>query len=98
MRFRSAGILCALLVGGMFVLPAAVKAVFLPPLRQGLPNPVPGWEQILLSAAVFCIDWQWLLALPMVGVLRTVAALTSVSVSNKARRAHPKAAIPPSKG
>jgi hypothetical protein len=80
-RYRTAGILSLVLVAGMFVLPATVKAVFLPSLRQGLPNPVPGWEQILLSMAVFCLEWQWLIAIPIVVVLFTVAGFTGASES-----------------
>jgi hypothetical protein len=38
-RYRTAAILAAVLIGGMFCLPAAVFAV-LPAMKQGLPIPV----------------------------------------------------------
>jgi hypothetical protein len=78
-RFRTAAILSAVLVGGMFVLPAIVKAVFLPSLRQGFPNPVPDYEQIILRVAAFCLRYSWLLALPTVVVLFLIAAFTGES-------------------
>jgi type II secretory pathway component PulF len=52
----------------MFALPALIWAVFIPSLKQGLPNPIPAYEKILLDLAVFCGDWRWLLALPIVGL------------------------------
>lgn len=79
MRFRTAAILSAVLVGGMFILPAIVKAVFLPSLRQGFPNPVPYYEQIILRVAAFWLRYSWLLALPTVVVLFLIAAFTSES-------------------
>jgi type II secretory pathway component PulF len=64
------------LVGGMFGLPAIVLAVFLPSLKQGLPNPIPVYEQVLLEISAFCLRWRFLLALPIVSVLFTIAAFT----------------------
>jgi hypothetical protein len=75
-RYRIAGVLSAVLIGGMFGLPAAVWAVFLPSLKQGLPNPLPGYERILLAVAVFCVSWRFLLAVPILLVLFAVAAFT----------------------
>ena len=75
-RYRTAAILSVVLIGGMFILPAAVRAAFLPSLERGLPNPVPGYEQILLGVAVFFLRWRFLLALPIVVVLFAVAAFT----------------------
>jgi hypothetical protein len=49
-RYRTAAILSALLIGGMFGLPATVKAVFLPSLERGYLDPVLGWEQLILIA------------------------------------------------
>ncbi len=83
MRYRTAATWSALLVAvivGMFGLPAAVWAAFLPSLKQGLPNPIPGYERILLGAAVFCSRLKWMLAVlafPIVVVLFTVAEFTS---------------------
>lgn len=77
MRFRTAAILSAVLVGGvLFVLPAVVEAVFIPSLRQGVPNPMPGYEQILLGVALFCHRFRWLLAPPTVLVFFLIAGFT----------------------
>jgi hypothetical protein len=75
-RYRTAAILSVVLIGGMFGLPAAVWAAFLPSLKQGLPNPMPGYERSLLGIAVFCSSWSWILALPVVSLLFTIAAFT----------------------
>jgi hypothetical protein len=85
-RFRTAAILSAVLVGGMILLPAVVKAVFLPSLRQGLPNPVPGYEQVLLRVAAFCLRFSCLLALPTVAVFFLIAAFTSESKQGASQR------------
>lgn len=77
MRYRTAAILSVVLIGGMFVVPAVVKAIFLPSLEQGLPNPVPGYEQILLEVALFCGRWHFVSALPIVVVLFTIAGFTN---------------------
>ena len=79
MRYRTAAILSVVLVGGMFILPAVVKAVFLPSLRQGFPNPVPVYEQMILHVAAFCLRYNWLLALPAIGMLFLIAAFTNES-------------------
>jgi hypothetical protein len=71
-RFRTAAILAAVLIGGMFCFPVAVFAVF-PNMRQGSPIPV------LLGLVVFCLRFRWFLALPTIMVLFTLAAFTSVS-------------------
>jgi len=63
----------------MFVLPAAVWAAFLPSLKQGLPDPIPGYERILLDIAVFCDLWRFVLALPIAAVLFTVAGFTNAT-------------------
>ncbi|MGC2329699.1 MAG: hypothetical protein WA604_23525, partial [Candidatus Sulfotelmatobacter sp.] len=68
------------LIGGMFAVPAVIEAVFLPSLKQGIPNPLPGYEQILLAVAAFFLGWRFVLALPIAVVLFTVAAFTSRSV------------------
>lgn len=79
MRYRTAAFSCFVLIGGMFGLPALIWALFLPSLKQGLPNPLPAYEKLLLDIAVFCGDWKWLLALPILGlgVLFTIAELTA---------------------
>src|SRR5437764_1172712 len=82
-RYRTAVVLSAVLVAataGMFGLPAVVWAIFLPSLKLGLSNPIPGYERILLDLAIFCSSLKWmlaLLALPVVVVLFTVAEFTS---------------------
>ena len=68
MRYRTAAISCFVLIAGMFSYPALIWAVFLPSLKQGLPNPLPAYERTLLDIAVFCGEWKWLLLLPLVGL------------------------------
>jgi hypothetical protein len=88
-RHKTAAIWSAVLVAvtaGTFALPAAVWAVFLPSLKQGLPDPIPGYEKVLLEVAVFCGSVKWMLAilaLPIIGTLFTVAEF----MSNKQRGA-----------
>ncbi len=78
-RYKTAAILTIILLGGMFAVPAVILAIFLPSLQQGLPNPVPGYEQILLEIASFCMHWRFLLALPIPMVLFTIAAFARSS-------------------
>lgn len=68
MRYRTAAISCFALIGGMFGLPALIGAVFFPSLQEGLPTPLPAYEEMLLDIALFCGRWKWVLALPMVGL------------------------------
>ncbi len=77
MRYKTAAILSVLLVGGMFVFPAVVLAIYLPSLKQDLPNPLPIYEQVLLEISAFCLTWRFLLTLPIVSVLFTIAGLTN---------------------
>jgi len=75
MRYRTAAIFVAVLIGGMFCLPAAVFAVF-PAVKHGPRIPV------LLDVVVFCLQFRWFLAflaLPIIAVLFTLAALTGDS-------------------
>jgi hypothetical protein len=94
-RYKTAAIWSAVLVvvtAGMFALPAAVWAVFLPSLKQALPDPIPGYERVLLEVAVFCGRVKWMLAilaLPIIGALFTVAEFTSQAQVRKARTATP---------
>lgn len=78
MRYRTAALSCFVLVAGMFGLPAIVWAVFLPSLRQGLPNPIPVYERVILDMAVFCGNWKWVLLLPLLGlgIIFTIAEAT----------------------
>jgi hypothetical protein len=76
-RYRTAAVLTAVLVGGIFVLPNIVLAVFLPSLKQGLPGPVPGYEKLLLEFTAFCFTWRLPFALPILAAPFSIAALTS---------------------
>jgi hypothetical protein len=67
----------------LFVLPAVVEAVFLPSLRQGVPNPIPDYEAILLEVALFCHRFRWLLAPFSVVVLFLIAAFTRESAVHR---------------
>jgi hypothetical protein len=42
----------------MFAFPAVSVGDFLPSLRQGLPDPPPGYEQIFLGIAAYYIQAQ----------------------------------------
>ena len=68
MRYRTVAISCLVLLGAMFAVPATIWAVFLPSLKQGLPDPIPVYERVLLEIAVFCGSWKWLLVLPILGL------------------------------
>ena len=95
MRHKTAAIWSGVLVAvtaGMFALPAAVWSVYLPSLKQGSPDPIPGYEGVLLGVAVFCVTWKWILAvlvLPIVGTLFIVAELTSNTQARKTRTTTP---------
>lgn len=78
-RYKTAAILTIILLGGMFAVPAVILAIFLPSLRQGLPNPVPGYEEALLEIASFCMRWRFLLAFPIPMALFSIAAFTRPS-------------------
>jgi hypothetical protein len=71
------------LIGVLFGFGHAVKAAFLPSLRQGLPMVIPLYERILLGLGAFCLSFGWVLAFPMVGVLFTVAALTNSTMGRR---------------
>jgi hypothetical protein len=75
MRYRTAAILSVVLVGGMFGMGSAVRAVLLPSFEQGVPIPL--YERILFGVAIFCLTWRFFLALPIVSVLFTIAAFTN---------------------
>ena len=79
-RFRTAAVLSAVLVGGvLFIFPAVVEAIYLPSLRQGVPNPIPEYEANLLGIALFFHRYRWLLAPLTIPVLFLIAAFTSRS-------------------
>ena len=80
MSIRTATVLSAVLVGGiLFILPAVVEAVFLPSLRQGIPNPIPDYEAILLDVAFFFHRFRWFLAPMTIFVLFLIATVTRKS-------------------
>jgi hypothetical protein len=76
-RYRSAALLTVVLIGGIFVVPNVVLAVYLPSLKQGFPDPVPGYEQLLLQFTAFCMTWRLPFALPIVAAPFSIAALTT---------------------
>jgi len=78
-RYRTAAILCFVLIGGMFVFPAVVKVVLLPSLEQNPSAPIPTYARILLAANFFCGHWRWFLVLPMVwlGLVFTTVELAN---------------------
>jgi len=86
-RFRTAAILSAVLVGGgMVIFPAFVRAVLIPSLQ----DPIPGYEIVILRVYMLCTMWRWVLAPLTVLVLFLIAALTSES-AHKQSTALPRA-------
>ena len=81
--YKTLAIWCFVLLGAMFAVPATIWAIFLPSLKQGLPDPLPVYERVLLDTAVFCGIWKWLLVLPLVGlgIAFSVAEVASPRVS-----------------
>jgi len=81
-RYKTLALSCFVLLGAMFAVPAAIWAVFLPSLKRGLSDAIPGYETILLDIAVFCGSWKWLLLFPLLGlgIAFTVAELASSRV------------------
>lgn len=79
MRYRTAAISSVVLIGGMFVLPAAVKDLLLPSLQQGVV--IPFYERALLGVSIFCLSFRYLLVLPIVVVLFAVALFTNERVA-----------------
>ncbi len=90
MRYRTAAVLSVVLIGGMFVVPSAIMAVFIPSLNQGIPDPLPGYEHVLLAVAAFFLTWRFLLALPIAFLLFTVAAFTSASTGRQQQGRPPR--------
>ena len=84
MRSRTAGILSIVLIGGMFALPNAGQAV----ANWYLVHPVeiPLYARIFLGISVFCVTFRWLLALPTVAVLFTIAIFATEARRRKVTR------------
>src|SRR6266849_495035 len=80
-RYRTLAISCFVLLGAMFAVPATISAVFLPSLKQGLPDPIPIYERVLLEIAAFCGSWKWLLVIPLLGLGLAFTVLASSRVS-----------------
>lgn len=79
MRYRTAAILSVVVIVSMFTFPRAVETLLLP----SLPDPVPGYDQVLLIVAEFCLRWWWVLAPVIPIVLFTVARLTTPPVPRR---------------
>jgi len=77
-RYRTAAVLFIVVIGGMFVLPIRVFAIF-PDLKSGVSMSAPGYERILVGLVDFWGRFRWFLALLIVPALLTCAALTSES-------------------
>jgi hypothetical protein len=88
MRYRTAAILSVVLIGGMFVVPAAVKDLLLPSLEQG--GAIPYYDRVILGVAVFFLSWRFFLALPIPVVLFAIALFTNERVL----KSHAVAATP----
>jgi type II secretory pathway component PulF len=84
-RYRTAAVLSIVLVGGMFGLPDAIRAAFVPSL-EGLQTPVPLYERVLLETAFFCLRVRWLLALPIVVIVVALFAVAAFTSAMRARK------------
>ena len=86
MSYRTAAISCFALIGGLFGYPAIIWAIFLPSLKQGLPNPLPAYEKTLLDVAVWRGMWKGVLLLPLLGlgILLTIVNATQSRSSGRA--------------
>lgn len=51
----------------MFGLPSVIQDAF-PSLNQGVPDPIPAYEEILPQITLFWVRFRWLLLLPTVGL------------------------------
>ena len=78
MRYKTAAIVSAVIIGSMFGLPIALKALFLPSLSTGI-APTSVYETILVGVAVFCFRFRWVLALPIAVTLFLLAVITTES-------------------
>jgi len=80
-RYRTAAILSVILIAGMWGLPAVAMAVLRPSMEQGVAIPL--YERLLYGVAIFCLTFRWLLALPILSVLFTVAGFTHSGTPSK---------------
>jgi hypothetical protein len=88
MRYRTAAILSVVLIGGMFALPAAVNDLLLPSLERGVVMPF--YERVLLGVSSYFLTFRFLLALPILVVLFTIAIFTNERVAkDRTARATP---------
>lgn len=74
MRYRTATVLSVVLVGGMLLLPVVVKAVLERYAESG--QIIPLYLRILFGLTAFCMQYGFLLVLPIVAILFIVAAVT----------------------
>ena len=84
MRYRTAAISCFVLIGGMFSYPAIIWAIFLPSLKDG-PSPIQANDRFFLDIAVFCMEWWFILVLPIMG-LGLLFTIAQATVASRARR------------
>lgn len=77
MSYRTAIILCIVLIGGMFVLPAFAMSLANHYAEQGLY--VPFYLRVYFAFSVFLLTFRFFLIPPIVAVLILIAALTGKS-------------------
>jgi hypothetical protein len=73
-NYRTAAVLCVVLIGGMFGFPRLVSGIFHSSSQQDVPT-------IVLGLADFCSRFKWVLALPIALTLFAVAAFTNKATS-----------------
>jgi hypothetical protein len=78
LRLRTAAILSVVLIGGMFAMRSAGYHLALSYVEQGVKE-IPPYARIFFVITAFFYGFWWLLAPAIVGVLLTVALVTSQS-------------------
>ena len=81
MSFRTAAILCVVLIGGMFAVAFAGPAVFRSYADSSAE--IPSYVRGFIGVSIFCVEFKWVAALPIIGVLFTFAALTTYGRAGK---------------
>lgn len=84
MRFRTAGILSALLVTAMLALPRVAGHLARSYVEQGIKT-IPSYQRPFFELAMFFGSWWWVMAPLTVSVLFIIAIITAAtrSVRNK---------------
>jgi type II secretory pathway component PulF len=77
MRYRTALILSAVIIAGMFALPMTIEPIANHYIQTG--SPIPLYMRLFFGVSVVLIPLRWILAPATVGALIFIAALTADS-------------------